>query len=136
MIRPCERHSRDEVRAPPCLGPRGLHHDPDPMPVKRSRPARRRHRHRRLAAVAAAAPNALLAVSGTNVDTADAAVKHYWIKAVNTKWDVAPNGQDVIMKRPIELGQRQLDAVIYRAYTPGWKKPLPNRVASGDNDGV
>ena len=76
------------------------------MPVKSSRPRRRRLRNRRFAAVAAAAPIALLAVAGTNVDTADAAVKHYWIKAVNTKWDVAPNGRDVIMKRPIDLGQR------------------------------
>ncbi|HET6689588.1 MAG TPA: multicopper oxidase domain-containing protein [Miltoncostaeaceae bacterium] len=105
------------------------------MPVKR--PTTRRHRRsRRLAAVAAAAPMALLAVAGTNVDTADAAVKHYWIKAVNVKWDVAPNGQDVLMKRQITLDQRRLDAVVYRAYTRGWKKPLPNRAASGDNDGV
>ncbi len=62
--------------------------------------------------------------------------RHYWIKAVNVKWDVAPNGQDVIEGRQIAPAGRQMDAVVYRAYTPGWRKPLPNRVASGDNDGV
>lgn len=63
-------------------------------------------------------------------------VRHYWIKAVNRKWDVAPNGQDVIAGRQIAPEQRTMDAVVYRAYTPGWKKPLPNRPVSGDNDGV
>jgi FtsP/CotA-like multicopper oxidase with cupredoxin domain len=132
MISPCERHTRDEARAPvvpPRRGPSAL--DPDQMPVKSPRPRRRR----RLAALLAA-PIALTAVAGTHTATADAAVRHYWIKAVNTKWDVAPNGQDVIMKRQVTLDQRRLDAVVYRAYTRGWKKPLPNRAASGDNDGI
>jgi FtsP/CotA-like multicopper oxidase with cupredoxin domain len=104
--------------------------DPDPMPVTQPRPRRRR------LAVLAAAPIALLAVAGVRAPHADAATREYWIKAVNVKWDVAPNGQDVIMKRPITLGERTLDAVVYRAYTPGWKKPLPNRAASADNDGI
>jgi FtsP/CotA-like multicopper oxidase with cupredoxin domain len=62
--------------------------------------------------------------------------RHYWIKAVNVKWDISPNGQDVIEGRQVAPEQRTLDAVVYRAYTPGWRKPLPNRAASGDNDGM
>jgi len=117
---PSARHTRDEHS-----------HDPDPMPVTSLRP----RRLRRLAA-AAAAPIALLAAAGMHTQTADAAVREYWVKAVNTKWDVAPNGQDVIMKRQIDIGQRTLDAVVYRAYTKGWKKPLRNSSQIGDNDGI
>src|SRR5689334_5672331 len=117
---PSARHTRDEHS-----------HDPDPMPVTSPRPRRLRQ-----LAAAAAAPIALLAAAGMHTQTADAAVREYWVKAVNTKWDVAPNGQDVIMKRQIDIGQRTLDAVVYRAYTKGWKKPLRNSSQIGDNDGI
>ncbi|WP_217913503.1 multicopper oxidase domain-containing protein [Miltoncostaea marina] len=72
----------------------------------------------------------------TSMATNGTRIRHYWIKAVNVKWDVAPNGQDVLTARRVDPVERQLDAVVYRAYTPGWKKPLPNRAVAGDNDGV
>ena len=87
--------------------------------------------------MAAAAPLVLFAAAGgLQPDRADGATREYWIKAVNTTWDVAPNGFDPIMKRQITLTERKLTAVVYRAYTHGWKKRLPNRAASGDNDGI
>ncbi len=63
-------------------------------------------------------------------------VREYWIKAVNVPWDVAPNGLDAVMGREVPLGQRTLTAIVYRAYTRNWAKPLPNTSTSGDNDGI
>lgn len=100
------------------------------MPVNSTR-AVRRH-----LAVLAAAPIVLLGAGGLQPDRADGAVREYWIKAVNTKWDVAPNGFDALMKRQITLDQRTLQAVVYRRYTRGWKKPMANTSQVGDNDGI
>jgi FtsP/CotA-like multicopper oxidase with cupredoxin domain len=84
-----------------------------------------------LAALAALCLGPLLASA-----RAEAAVRHYWIAAVNTPWDVAPNGRDVIMGTLIQPPRRRLTAVVYRAYTRGWGRPLPNTAASADNDGI
>lgn len=78
----------------------------------------------------------LAVAAGLHPDNADGAVRRYWIKAVNVKWDVAPNGRDVLMDRQIALTDRTMDGVVYRRYTRGWKRPMPNTARSGDNDGV
>ena len=78
----------------------------------------------------------LAAAAALRPDSADGAVRHYWVKAVNVQWDVAPNGFDPLMDRQIALTDRTLTAIVYRAYTRGWKKPLPNTARSGDNDGM
>ncbi len=64
------------------------------------------------------------------------AVREYWIKAVDVPWDVAPNGVDPLTGRQVPAAERQMTAVVYRGYTSGWRKPLPNTSASGDNDGI
>jgi FtsP/CotA-like multicopper oxidase with cupredoxin domain len=113
-------------RAPADTGGLARTTDPDPMPV---------NRRRRLLAPSAAGL-AALAVAGATPRAADAAVRQYWIKAVNVRWDVAPNGRDPVTGRPIALADRTLDATVYRRYTRGWRKPFPNTGRSGDNDGI
>ncbi|MGE3235350.1 MAG: hypothetical protein AB7O78_16715, partial [Thermoleophilia bacterium] len=67
---------------------------------------------------------------------ADAATREYWIAAVNTQWDVAPNGGDPVMGTTIAPADRTFTAVIYRRYTKGFRRPWPNTAESGDNDGM
>lgn len=86
----------------------------------------------RHAARAALAGAACLAVAAS---PAAGATRHYWIAAVNTHWDVAPNGRDAIGGMPVTT-DRFTTAVVYRRYTKGWKRPWPNRRAATDNDGM
>lgn len=67
---------------------------------------------------------------------ADAATREYWIAAVNMRWDIAPNGGDPVMGTRIPPEQRRFVAVVYRRYTPGFRRPWPNTAESGDNDGI
>lgn len=69
-------------------------------------------------------------------DSRTGTVREYWVKAVNVPWDVAPNGLDAVMGREVPIGERTLTAIVYRGYTRGWKKPLPNTEQSADNDGI
>jgi len=78
----------------------------------------------------------------TTIDEASAApfrmtgrVVEYWIAAVNTIWDIAPSGRDPVMNQPVANEGRRIPALIYRRFTPGWRRPWPNR-ASGDNGGI
>lgn len=89
---------------------------------------------RRSAGIAAPALAAVLAL--TAPAAAHAAVREYWVKAVNVRWDVAPNGRDVLMNRDIPVAERVFTATVYRRYTPGWRRPWPNTARSGDNDGI
>ncbi|MBJ7456201.1 MAG: multicopper oxidase domain-containing protein [Thermoleophilia bacterium] len=86
---------------------------------------------------AAFAPEAPAAAAASKLsDQKAGTVREYWIKAVNVPWDVAPNGLDPVMGREVPIGQRTLTAIVYRAYTRNWAKPLANTSASGDNDGI
>lgn len=89
-------------------------------------------RARRVAGGLAAAA-VLLAVAPS---TAGAAVREYWIKAVNVRWDVAPNGRDPVTGRIVPPSERVFTAVVYRRYTRDWRRPWPNTSRSGDNDGI
>ena len=93
-------------------------------------------RTRRHAVVLLAALLALVAAAGLRPDSAHGAVREYWVKAVNVNWDAAPNGIDALMGRRIPMNERTLTAIVYRGYTRGWAKPLPNTARSGDNDGI
>jgi manganese oxidase len=98
------------------------------------------HRHRarpRRTRTACLGAAAALAVAAPGIDaTAHGAVRQYWVAAVNVRWDVAPNGRDVLMNRPIPMAQRFMTATVYRRYTRGWARPWPNTSRSGDNDGM
>jgi FtsP/CotA-like multicopper oxidase with cupredoxin domain len=87
-------------------------------------------RHLKIA-VAVGAASVLLAPGA-----AAASVREYWVKAVNTTWDVAPNGGDPLTGQAVPLGQRTITAVVYRRYTAGWRRRMPDGPASADNDGI
>ena len=62
-------------------------------------------------------------------------VLHYWVAAVSTTWDMAPNGRDAVMDQPVAPEAHRFPALVYRRFTPGWRRPWPNR-QSGDNGGI
>ena len=57
---------------------------------------------------------------------AEAAVRHVWVAAVPTTWNIVPNGRDGIMGTTYEPAATVFPTVVYRRYTRGWKKPLRN----------
>ena len=61
--------------------------------------------------------------------------REYWIAAVNTTWDLAPNGRDVVLDQPVPPESHRFPATIFRRFTPGWRRPWPNR-RSGENAGI
>ena len=76
----------------------------------------------RRAAVAALAAAAALAV----ITPAHAAVREYWVAALPVPaWNVVPNGQDAITGEQFDPSKTIVPAVVYRAYTPHWQRPLP-----------
>src|SRR5262249_4611235 len=99
-------------------------HVPDP-PLH----ARDRRRHVRgvltlmlvLGAALAAAPRA------------HAATREYWVAAVDVDWNMIPNGHDAITGMMYDTAQTVFPTVVYKRYTKGWKKPLPN---SKDQAGI
>jgi FtsP/CotA-like multicopper oxidase with cupredoxin domain len=91
---------------------------------------RRRPRRAPLAAVLALLALALAAAP------ARAATIEYWIAAVNTEWDLAPNGGDPVMGTRVPAAERRFTAVVYKRFTRDWKRPWPNTGAVGDNDGI
>jgi FtsP/CotA-like multicopper oxidase with cupredoxin domain len=49
-----------------------------------------------------------------------------WVAAVPVQWNITPNGRDAIMDMAVEPADSVLGTVVYRRYTPGWRKPLEN----------
>lgn len=62
-------------------------------------------------------------------------VREYWVAAVNTRWDIAPNGRDPLTDEAVDPRAHAFDATVYRRFTPGWRQPWPNR-SSGENEGI
>jgi manganese oxidase len=79
---------------------------------------------------------ALLILALIGPGGAQAATREYWIAAVNMRWDIAPNGGDPVSGTTLPAAQRQFTAVVYRRYTPGFRRAWPNTDVSGDNDGM
>jgi FtsP/CotA-like multicopper oxidase with cupredoxin domain len=66
--------------------------------------------------------------------TASAAVREYWVAAVPAPhWNIVPNGRDAIMGQVFTPDQTVFPTVVYRRYTPGWRKPLRNAPAGSSN---
>jgi FtsP/CotA-like multicopper oxidase with cupredoxin domain len=59
----------------------------------------------------------------------------YWIAAVPVSWNITPNGHDVLTGETVPTEKSVLQTVVYRRYSAGWRKPLPNAPA-GDADGL
>ena len=66
---------------------------------------------------------------------AAARVRDYWVAAVPTSWNVVPNGRDAIMNMEVDPADSIFPTVVYRRYTRGWGKVLPN-AARASADGL
>jgi len=59
----------------------------------------------------------------------------YWVAAVPVSWNVAPNGRDAITGDEIPPSESVISTVVYRLYSPQWRKPEPN-APPGSADGL
>jgi FtsP/CotA-like multicopper oxidase with cupredoxin domain len=66
---------------------------------------------------------------------AQARVIDYWVAAVPTTWNLAPNGRDAIMNVEVPASDAIFPTVVYRRYSPDWKRPLQN-AARTSSDGL
>jgi manganese oxidase len=71
---------------------------------------------------------AVLAMIGAAVHAAPAgaATRHFWVAAVPVTWNTIPNQRDGIMGVEFDPAETVFGTVVYRRYTRGWKRPLPN----------
>ena len=81
-----------------------------------------------LAAAGALAPFLLPAA-------AQARVVNYWVAAVPTTWNLAPNGHDAIMNVEVPASDAIFPTVVYRRYSANWRRPLQN-AARTSSDGL
>jgi manganese oxidase len=58
--------------------------------------------------------------------TAHAATRHFWIAAEPVTWNVVPNGRDAILNVTYPTSETVFPTIVYRRYTRGWKRRLPN----------
>ncbi len=74
-------------------------------------------------------------LAAASATPAEAAVRHEWVAAVPTKWNIVPNGRDGIMGTTYDPAQTVFPTVVYRRFTKNWRRPLRNApVASVDHD--
>jgi FtsP/CotA-like multicopper oxidase with cupredoxin domain len=64
---------------------------------------------------------------------ASAATREYWVAAVPVTWNMVPNGRNAIDRMTFEPFQTVFPTVVYRRYTRGWRKPLPNMPSGSSN---
>ena len=53
-------------------------------------------------------------------------MRHEWVAAVPTTWNIVPNGRDGIMGTTFDPSQTVFPTVVYRRYTKNWRRPLRN----------
>jgi FtsP/CotA-like multicopper oxidase with cupredoxin domain len=79
----------------------------------------------------------ILAPAAAGREAARAQVREYWIAAIPTSWNVVPNERDAIEGKRFRPEETTFETVVYKAYTRGWSRPLPDRPGvAGDNDGI
>jgi FtsP/CotA-like multicopper oxidase with cupredoxin domain len=73
----------------------------------------------------------------TFVARAEARTDVYWVAAVPVMWNVVPFEKDPMMPQTFSSAETVFQTVLYRRYTPGWKKPDPGVAErSGDEQGI
>jgi FtsP/CotA-like multicopper oxidase with cupredoxin domain len=60
-------------------------------------------------------------------------VREFWVAAVPQTWNMVPNQRDAIMGMTYDPSQTVFPTVVYRRFTKGWKKPLPNAPRGSSN---
>jgi FtsP/CotA-like multicopper oxidase with cupredoxin domain len=74
------------------------------------------------------------AAAGSLAAPAHGTVRRYWVAATPAPhWNIVPNGRDAIMGTSYEPSQTVFPTVVYRRYTPHWRRPLPNMPAGSSN---
>jgi FtsP/CotA-like multicopper oxidase with cupredoxin domain len=85
---------------------------------------------RRALAVLAASGAAALAAA----PAAAAATREFWVAATPATWNMAPNQRDAITGARLDPAQIVMPTTVYRRYSRGWRRPLANSPAPGDQD--
>ena len=73
------------------------------------------------------------AVALAAAPAASGAVREYWVAAVPATWNMVPNQRDAITGTSYFAADTVLPTVVYRRYTPHWRRPLRN-VGSGTSN--
>jgi FtsP/CotA-like multicopper oxidase with cupredoxin domain len=81
-------------------------------------------------ALAAAGALALFSPAASEARTVD-----FWVAAVPTTWNIAPNGLDAIHGMPVNPADSIFPTVVYRRYSPNWRRPVQNSARS-TSDGL
>ena len=68
--------------------------------------------------------------------TAHAATRRYWVAAVPTTVNVIPNEKDAMTGMMFTPAQTVFPTVVYRRYSPHWRKPLRNNPRSMTDGGL
>jgi manganese oxidase len=77
----------------------------------------------------------LLGLSGPAAASARTDV--YWVAAVPVTWNVIPDELDPMMPKSFLPSETVIKTVLYRRYTPGWRKPDPGPTERpGDEAGI
>ncbi len=63
-------------------------------------------------------------------------LREYWIQADSFYHNLMPTGVEGMMGMHYKADQTSYWAIGYRAYTPGWKAPLPGNDDIGTNTGI
>ncbi len=53
-------------------------------------------------------------------------VREYWVAAVPVNWHIAPNLRNAVEGHMLEADKTTFDTVVYRQFTKGWARPIPN----------
>jgi FtsP/CotA-like multicopper oxidase with cupredoxin domain len=100
-------------------------------------PVHARHRDRRLGVALLIVAALAAGVALSAAPPAGAAVRDYWVAATPTTWNMVPNQRDAIMGTDYDPTQTVLPTVVFRRYTPHWRKALRNAPLSSSNqDGI
>ncbi|MHB8233114.1 MAG: multicopper oxidase domain-containing protein [Solirubrobacteraceae bacterium] len=68
---------------------------------------------------------------------AEARTDVYWVAAVPVTWNVVPFEKDPMMPQTFTAAETVFQTVVYRRYTPGWKRPAPGVAERpGDEQGI
>jgi manganese oxidase len=79
----------------------------------------------------------LLAASAAALAAAPAAqsaTREFWVGAVPVTWNMAPNQFDAITGTRFDPVQTVMGTVVYRRFTRGWGRPLPNTPTGGNQN--
>lgn len=64
---------------------------------------------------------------------ASARTREYWVAAVPVTWNMVPNEHDAINGMMFQPYQTVFPTVVYRRFSPHWRKPLSNAPAGSSN---